>query len=499
MITENTVRFSGQDYYTDIILKNNSREVIIPPAMVRDLIIKDNLYSIFPTAILTISTTGNPIENLVNNKIATYNFNVDGEDVIYINIGPFSHHDPDALPEDVYAFKGAFKIYDEEEVLGSDGIEKGKILHLRDMREDILDTTTTTWSTALPVNERYRDKLPLSQVGNTLRETKTGVGIRHRISSVLDNQFFKEWDIGETGVFYSSPANASALDDIEYMLDKHVSTHASDNCILKCERDNKWVLRPISNYFERGMQNSREFVIDMFSITTANQHGTTPSNDPLNEDLDPGNPSRIPWDDIVIKNADGLQGFALSHIANKDSSKVLVSTMAHDYNSSTKQFSIDSKNTHISQVRKKYKKMYLEGNVSGVDPQPIIPINQEKLINTNIRHEYAGGRTQTERLKGGVNKVMEHMLSLAPAINFETNGSSHRQPGRFILVKANNSDVNSSYAKMVEGEWLMTEVVHGFMFGSQEYKNGITCIKSHASTHLDAAYTKDMLAPYENI
>ena len=301
MITDNTVKFSGQTYYTDIILQNVSQSVEVPPAMVRDLIIKDNIYSIFPTAVLTLNTTGNAIENLVLEGKGTYDFNVDGEDRIVINIGPIGPDGTtDNFPPDIYAFQGIFKIYDEEEIIAQDGIEKGKILHLRDIREDILDNSITMWSTALPVNERYKDKLQLSQVSNTLREVKTGTGIRHRINSVLQDQIFKEWDSGQTGTFYTSPVNASALDDIEYMLDRHVSTDNFDNCILKVERDNKWVLRPYSSYFRRGMENSREFVIDIFSITGTTPQQQTPTNDPLGENLDRGNSSQIVWDELPL-------------------------------------------------------------------------------------------------------------------------------------------------------------------------------------------------------
>ena len=81
----------------------------------------------------------------------------------------------------------------------------------------------------------------------------------------------------------------------------------------------------------------------------------------------------------------------------------------------------------------------------------------------------------------GLNRTIKAAFALAPTINFEVQGSSHRTPGKFILLSLRNTDKDSPMAKILPGEWFTSVVNHAFLFDKKTYINNITCVKPHTN------------------
>ena len=118
----NTVLLDDQRYKVEITLINSSGELPLPSGVVQDLIIEDNLYSIFFSARLIINSSENMIEGFVTgeqNELkeehnSSYLFNFDNRDHIQIEIVPVTSEGEDegTYPPDVYKMEYLFSIYD---------------------------------------------------------------------------------------------------------------------------------------------------------------------------------------------------------------------------------------------------------------------------------------------------------------------------------------------------------------------------------------------------
>ena len=72
MAKKDYIQFDGQLFEVNIKLVNEELDLRIPSGMIKDLVITDSIYSPFSHAVLSINSTGNNIDNLVDNGDGTY-------------------------------------------------------------------------------------------------------------------------------------------------------------------------------------------------------------------------------------------------------------------------------------------------------------------------------------------------------------------------------------------------------------------------------------------
>ena len=279
------IQLNNQTYEIDIRLRNEEVDLRIPAGIIKDLVITDSIYSPFSHAILSINSTGNNLDNLVISKLdevrnipkdVFYAFNTYSRDTFQINITPRI----DGLDPAIWGFNfnddyfeggaAAFTIYDEEEILDNRGQVKTKVFYLKSLSEQYLEEANKQWSTAYVVTSKHANKINLSHVTNDLRRAYTGDAIKHLIEDAAPwIQFAEDWDKGGTKVFYTSKPDCVIFDDIEYLLDRHISSISDDFCIFSEERDGKMSLRSMSEIYKKAyredMGNLGDFFIDAFT------------------------------------------------------------------------------------------------------------------------------------------------------------------------------------------------------------------------------------------
>lgn len=488
----NTAILDGQHYKTEITLVNTSGTVPLPIGIVKSLIIYDNLYTIFYTGRLIINSSSNLLdsfshetENELKERItsSSYTFNSDSKDHIIIDIVPVTEEtgeDNNVFPPHIYKMRYLFSIYSEEEYVHGDNNEKTKVFYLRDARAQTLHQSNIQWSTAYGVLKKYKGKVNVSQVGNRHRSMYTGDAIKQFIQAALptfQNSFADNWDRGFNQTFYTSSNRTSAYDDLEALLDNHVSFNRQDNCILRFDQRNSlWTLRSYHDMF-KNVVNKREnkfgpAVTDMFNI-----HGMAAPSKNFNH-LEPNKMSEFDATSSTAQRLEGLTSFQFLNMATDDSINELVTTLVHNYNFSEKQFAIDCSHSQVESVKRAYQTLYADPLI-GNPPTGIFPVNDEKLENLIRSTEYSSGIYKSERLKAGVNKVLNKALAYAPGVSFMTKGSTHRIAGSFSVIVSDQVRSDTSFAKILHGEWLMTNIVHMFLFDNQQYMNNITCVKPH--------------------
>ena len=176
--------------------------------------------------------------------------------------------DQSRLKEDIFAIDLQLTIQDEDEVLAGNG-QKRKIFQCIDVREYILQTDKRGFSS---INEPNfaKNSFRVKQLDNTSRVAPSGDIIKYILSESLKEAnptFAQQWDSGESKLFYSSPQNFSAYDDIEYLLDFHVSSVIKDNSLLKLQKDGSFSLKSFSDYFasNRNGNSAGPYMQDFFA------------------------------------------------------------------------------------------------------------------------------------------------------------------------------------------------------------------------------------------
>ena len=80
-----TVSLNNQNYDISVILINgNSPAQRLPRGIVQEILIEDNIYSIFHTGKLTINSSYNALDN----SPLTPTFNIDSRDTVLVDIKP---------------------------------------------------------------------------------------------------------------------------------------------------------------------------------------------------------------------------------------------------------------------------------------------------------------------------------------------------------------------------------------------------------------------------
>ena len=484
--------FNGQRYYISVQLHNSVNQLPIHPASIISLSFTETIYSIFPSIELVLDTSSNPIENTVldvtselNQRVfsESFNFNSDGKETFNIIMAPIGDDNQVTTGlDEKYLISGWYYVYDETESLLGSGSQKQKIFYLRDIREQKLIETNIQWSSADVVRSTSKFNYNLSHLGNSRREAKTGTAIKHLLNTALDGNVSTSefWDEGETSVFYCSPSQSTAYDDLEYMLDRQVSTGTLDNCILKAERNGELSLLGIDKYFELGYKENDigSLICDVFTGESGNFNL---SNDPdVVGNVIPGHG----FLENELMKFDGLDGFSLLHTANTDSNNELISSIVHSYDTTNKQFNIECGNHHISNVISKSQESYADkmpGLRANKTASALLPINADKFDNKLVNHVTGPSGQSSKRLYTGINRTLKKSLYFSPSINFETIGSSHRTPCRFILLSLRNADKDAPLTKILVGEWFISKVNHAFIFAANAYSNNISCIKPHTN------------------
>lgn len=483
--------FNNQRYIVNVAISNGESTLPINAANIISISVTESIYSVFPEIKLILNNDGNPIENNVSDISGelkqrvfseAFNFDAFGREGFVINIMPVNSDNSEF--NELYRISGFFLTYDEDEYVYGKSSTKQKIYFLRDYREQLLHENNVEWSTADVVKSDLQFNINLKHLSNSAREAKTGECIKHLISNAItESTFVSDFDKGATNVFYSSPAQYKAYDDLEFLLDNHVSADNFDPGILRCERTGSFSLRSLSKYFDLGYikNDISPLLNDIFAINA----GT------FNRSDDPDSfGTVIPGHNIdsdMYSKLEGIDGFSLLHVANQDSSNLLVTNIVHSYDNTSKQFNVECNKTNIVDVKDKFTKLYaskMPGRQENSKASAVLPINEFKYENKLHNHSFGPSGEPEKRFPIGINKTIKSALFLSPSLNFNVLGSTHRTPGRFILISLRHADKDAPLTKLLVGEWFISKVNHAFVFSTNSYGNNVTCIKPHSNEPL---------------
>ena len=490
-INNQDIVISDNKYKVKIVLFNSSNKIAkINYSAVKELKITDDVtmfgaqgYLIFDNtldALESFQSVGRGADGSTQNIFTPYQFRNDGRDYLYVRFEPHLVSDelnirnnPKTLPLPVLDY--IFCIYDMEDIIFEDKTVKHKKLYFQDYMFSMLTEKNASFSTG---------KIKKG-ISNGDRSLYTGEAIAELLTSV-SNYYnvpcnFADWDRGAGKIFYSSPANYKAIDDLYYLLDYHVSDSSNEYAPAILQRKAyKWSLTPLSKIFQQSYVKGLPGQGDIGGVRLRENFilGKQNAGDDGILDTKARNPSFAPFA-VKLTDYPLIENFQVSNMSATDMSNSIVSHMVHNYNFSDKQFNVDVENNNITKSTAVYNKLFVQTQKGGVGAQPStnITLNQTRSTQQSILNNYNPHPDPLVRLNSGRNRFLMSSVFLNTCISFRARGNVIRSAGNFITVSRYDSQAASEFDNKMLGSYFVTKIEHVFTTGS--YTNNIVAIKTY--------------------
>lgn len=456
--------------------------------------------------------------NESDDVLKTYQFRADGFDVLRFSVIPKLKPTRDGGPDVAIAnndpnwmLSYLFSIYNVEDVndvpqIQGPASEYMKCLKLsfRDLRAQILKTTNLEYSTSFSPEGESENGLANSYFPQ--KTLSTGTILYELFTKALENPTHggdltlspidkSDFEPGDSKIFYTSPAQWSAEDDINYVYGQHVSSqvvgrkNVRDISILHTKRSGTGTyisdiaLTPVSKFFE-DVGTSRDAPgknqIEHFFTTSHTNENTATGKiwmAPLSQ-----------ASDRDLKTAKYGQIFSYSYvdISPEMNSQILCNTPVYSVDIGRRAFQATFEGNTVKDMRDAIAESYIKKlyRGSGNTEDLFLPTLHQQKQNTNMFPTFSlngdldpNGLGEIIRQKNGISQLLYTGLFQNACICFTTFGLTLRQPGKFIAIDKLNKADPTDYNSKLYGQWFIIKVVHGFEAGA--YMNAIYAVKVH--------------------
>lgn len=496
---DNEYIINNQKYIFNLVFLNPDGSLLtLSKNNVTELSITDNAFFPFNKLTLSFVDDDNAFERLKTDKAETefnpeldilkgYRFRGDGRDFFYIEIIPIENvNDPFGVQDDdynkIFGFRNLYVCTQTNE-----NIIDGKVIktiNLIDFDEKILKERKSFFSSANLIEDSNK---PVYLLSNNEREVPTGTCIKNLLKdSLLIKSFEQLLDTNENGntpefeeglskIFYTSPADKNAFDDLMYLYNKHVSNNSSkDFSFLKKQNyTNKYTLRSVKSLYDlaynkddnsAGFHNDEKIIITGKSDTSSIIENTKKT------------PITIAsfGEYSEVKN---IKFFNTDSLVNSDN---LVTNVLHSYNFHDKEFNLDKKNSDIQKIKEKFDEYYvsnMKGNRN--KPFPNFVLNQTKSENLSFKNSYSlYGENDNIKLGENLNKLLKNAIVTNLAAEITLKGQLFRKSTKFLSIDREGEYIDNLFDDKFLGIYLIVNVEHNFI-NDTEYNNKILAIKTY--------------------
>jgi hypothetical protein len=512
-------------YYHNIVLFNPDGDVVrLKQSGIKALVLEDKLDTFYHKGYLIYENRFDVLENIApitppqnksnqfyneanKNFFKGYRFRGDGRDFLYLDIMPdvqgkgssVIQGNFDEDDKKIFNLRFVFSIYDSEDTLGESSDLKYKKLYFHDISYQIMNEKNVYFSTAdLIQNEQ------IILLNNQDRSVQTGIAIKELIKKIFPEEenykvkFSEFWDQGGSSIFYSSPAQSKAIDDLKYLMDFHVSTSESnyDMCFLRKERyTDEWKLMSYNDLFERAYEAASAVTnLGLGGLGGQEMSEVFFLAFPTDPSSKPDVTNRVP--DVrnnlfTFNNSSVIDQYEFTNISGMDVQNDLVSHPVHSHNFETNTFRIDITNNNIDKAQEIYYNNYVE-KMKGEQNNPAsnLSLNKYRSQQKNIKNVFSvSSESQNQRFSFGRNQILKSALYLNNCIKFKIKGNTSRQAGKFISIQRNNPIPDNTFDDKNLGIYLILNCQH--LFTDTSYDNEIIAVKTY--NFKDIGLTKDYL------
>jgi hypothetical protein len=483
----------------------------VKPTAIKSLILTDNFNNIFHKGTIVVDNKSDFIERADPSKDdKPFLFKGEARDIIHIDIMPLLNGDNlsdmgDEARQSVFRMGFDFVIYNSEEIPGDKPSDKYRRLHFHDFYYQLLSEKNIQFTTA-----NYLQTPDVTSLDDTDRGIPSGLAIQGLLGEALPEADHypiyissfdgtgapkaivpitpstignanaassnnKNWDVGGTNIFYSTPAEFKAMDSVKYILNRHVSNVDSnfDQCFLRMERYPRAMsLKSLKQYFDQAVKGveSKELYLETLRIG---------GND--NDDAkDFSGHTFTPTDGLYFARIGTIKAYSFDNLAGLYSQLELVANFVHSYDYGSKQFNIDISRNSLKESMLTYKANYVDQMLGGASDGPYSNFAPGTIrsTNININNNFSVVNTDANaRLAYGRNRFLYAATITNSIISFRVKGSTHRQAGRFIGVDRDGAMATSELDDKLLGVYFILEVKH--IFEGNNYWNDLHCIKTY--------------------
>lgn len=531
--------FDDRRYRFSLFLLNQDGAALrLRKGAIEELYIEDNIMDWFHHGYLLLQNPNDVIERAesvyfdsddtadktkkVNNQ--PYRFRGDGRDLILLTFEPYidSKDDEKSINKElnnaVYTMKFLFTIYATEDVLSDQGrARKMQKMYFHDYRYQMLREKNLYYSTAKNLTRsgtNTRLTKSVTHLNNADRGKPTGEIIQDILRTSMQktdtqNMFSKHWDFGGTSMFYTSPANFKAIDDLEYLLDRHVSVEDGHPCLFRLQRfTERWELLPIQEYFRRsreelasgesipGVYQSEFFILSNDSESPEHEKTPAPRRKTFGRDV------QSPLINYHFTDLSVIDDYIFSEMNGSDCQEIMNSVIVHRYNEGDKRFGVDLQDHNINSVAGLFQGSYVS-NMFGFDRKLLDTENigtqtgalswltdSSRVQNFNFRVESSWTPDKTHSLSVGRNKLLLSAFLLGNTIQFTVRGDTSRRAGVWIAVDRDTNYLDNEYDKKVLGQYFVTRVTHKIT-QSGEYQNTVMGVKPYFTQAPDTPLSRE--------
>lgn len=290
-------------------------------------------------------------------------------------------------------------------------------------------------------------------------------------------RFSPEWDGGidditQGNILYTSPANCTAIDDLDYMLSLFRCEDGSPGVLtldrFSVEGGKRFSLISFKNIIKKAEENQIEHLMINDLIDPNTSHfARAPEFRPEERKTD------VNFTSTYASNIDKYQFHQMSPMDDLQ----LVNSPVHNFNFEQNEFRIFHKKNSIKNLISEAKSIFEEGLYSfknGGSGQVLLNFNKTKsegLMTKNVLIPQTFFPQDYSLIKN-----LYNFLLLNQSIYFSVNGLTIRTPGKFIYIdRPNVSEDKNAFDDRFLGQWMITKVVHRFTKSS--YTTDVIAIK----------------------
>jgi len=459
--------------------------------------------------------------------LKSYTFRGDGLDLLRVMIVPNSTDEKNNVAQGIKIGKNdtrwmlsyVFSIYDVEDIIDVPELQgvastymKCLKLKFHDVRYQMLLTSNLEYSTAMPkgnltpnFDSSVAPKQGVLYTGDILRDIfnealakqETGGCEEFRIPEDSPN-----WDKGTAELFYTSPAQSSAAEDIEYIFSHHVGStelkgidelKLNDLCMLHTDRATTFgqiepiVLTPLADFFKKAgskQGDPGELQKEHFFVTAATDE--VERADALYKAPMGGIDAEV---DLKTNKYGQIISYSFVDMAPNVNSNMFSSKPVYSVNIGKREFTVEFKGNSITSARKVIAESYVSELYTKTEDNInlFLPTIHKNKKDINIFPTFsANGTNPLVRQRNGLHNLIYTGLFQNACICFKTYGLTWRESGIFIGIDKTAGSADNDYNNKLYGQWFVVKVDHLFQAGA--YLNVIYAIKLHRFSDLKETF-----------